>query len=463
MRFGLLLAIAACADPAPLPEPIPPKPIDIPPDPFVGAFDGPDDLPRDGCAPGSLAGFADRAYWPTLAMRSAEDGIYIANEPGDLVVEPALTADDLFIRATIWNGSVWHLRVIAACAYSAGTLAGHELTCTEGEECTANAFVAEPLRRRPDEQEADGLGLVGEFHGDWPGGVTRGVRVQQRTAYLARGLDGVRVISVADPRAPRELAHHQEGDVADVEPLRAFDGLRYLVVAATPHSYVLDVDDPSAPARVALIAAAAHAVSVDGTTAYFVEDTRIAAFDLSDPRKPRRLATHDGAAPQHAFAANGIVYLADVGIHAVDFREGAPRALAASTTHATDSTTLTTLDGRTVVVSAGHSELHLLDGDVAAQTFLVTLGTYGHRAHAPLHDVRAIDDRIYVAAARDGIRVIEIMNPHAPAAVGYFNTWREGTGSAAPLAGAVGIDVDRALDRIYVADTVRGLVILGET
>jgi hypothetical protein len=29
------------------------------------------------------------------------------------------------------------------------------------------------------------------------------------------------------------------------------------------------------------------------------------------------------------------------------------------------------------------------------------------------------------------------------------------------LAGAVGVDVDRSLDRVYVADTVRGLVILG--
>jgi len=50
--------------------------------------------------------------------------------------------------------------------------------------------------------------------------------------------------------------------------------------------------------------------------------------------------------------------------------------------------------------------------------------------------------------------------PEGPKQVGYYNTWIEGSSPGQYFAGALGLDVDRARKRIYVADLARGLMIL---
>lgn len=462
----MIALLVACEYEPRVPKPLPPNPIDIPPDPFIGRFVSPSDLPRIDCEPGSLTGFAQTAYWPALAMRTAAPlSVHIAGEPSDVEVEHALSDDDLFARATVWNGREWRLRVIDACAAEAdGTLRGVELDCVDGGPCEPIAFTADPLRRITGEADGDRLVVLGELAGDWSVGTTRTVRAHLDLVFLARGIDGVHIISVADPRAPVELAHDQDGtDVADVDLVRAVDGRRYLVVAGSPSSSVLDLADPTEPRRVALLASDAHAVTVDGSTAFFVEATGVVAFDLSDPRAPKRLGTHASPAPRGGFAAGGLVFLADAAVRVVDFRDArAPRELDATTPHAAHATHLTALDGHSIILSAASANLRLVDGDLASPSFLATLGTWSQRAEVPLHDLRAIDHRVYLAHTRDGIRVLDISNPHAPMLVGYFNTWNDGTGSAGPIDGAVGLDIDRAVNRIYVADTIRGLVILSD-
>jgi len=72
----------------------------------------------------------------------------------------------------------------------------------------------------------------------------------------------------------------------------------------------------------------------------------------------------------------------------------------------------------------------------------------------------AIGNLAYAAHYLDGVRVLDLTDPTAPAMIGYYNTWIEGTEIAGPWVGTFGIDLDPVRKRIYVADSIRGLVIL---
>ncbi|MEO8699157.1 MAG: hypothetical protein ABI867_03910 [Kofleriaceae bacterium] len=475
----VFLALVGCGDAAiALDAGIAPPP-DVRPDPFAGMFDSPGDFPHDNCTAGAFAaGFSRSEFWPELELRIEATGplrAFVSVDRADVEASHALASDDLFVRASSWNGS-WKLRAIDICGVDAdGTVHGSELTCSEAElgMCAPKAFTASPLHRPAGETTSEHLVLLGELHGDWTG-ATRKVRVFENVAYLAGGADGLRIVSVELAAAPRELGHLQGPirNLADLELLRGLDGRRYVLAGGEPASQIIDVDDPANPQLVAELAFAASSVTVDGTTGYLIDGTssRVHAYDLSVPRRPKLISKYEPggtAVWRDAFAANGILYLTDAngsGIHVVDFRE-TPGELAhelapQTTGHAA---WLTTVAGRTLALDAttgSGSRLRVLDGTITSPTYLTTLGTFASRELVSLHDIVAIANRVYVANRRDGIRVIDLDDPSKPVLAGYFNSWIEGTGSASNVDGALGIDVDRSRGILYVADATRGLLVL---
>jgi hypothetical protein len=74
----------------------------------------------------------------------------------------------------------------------------------------------------------------------------------------------------------------------------------------------------------------------------------------------------------------------------------------------------------------------------------------------------ASGSRGFLAHYQDGIRVLDLSNPMTPVEVAHYQTWpgyHRDYGYSF-FESAVGIDLDLARDRIYVADTHRGLLIL---
>lgn len=474
------IVVLACGESASVtPDAGQPMPIDMPPDPFVGMFDDASDLPHMNCTPGSLAGFARPGHWPELAMRTETFTglrVYVMDGTSERLVEHVLTDDDLFVRATTWNGEQWQLRAIAVCGSDAdGTLHGAEVTCNDGPiACAPTTFAASQLHRIAGEAEGEHLVKLGEFRGDWSHGKTVSVRVFQDTAFVAQGEGGLRIVSIVDPAAPRELAQFGGGlrRIDDLELVRGVDGRRYLVTAGSLPQ-VVDVDDPTNPQRVSELAIAARTVFVDGTTAYFVgaDSPDVHVYDVSQPRRPKRVSTYEPSTTARwhdVFAANGVAYLSDAGgsgIHVVDFNDLAnPRELAVEPGGiAAHTPWLTAASGRPLVLAATEgfgSRLRILDGNLGTAAFLSPLGAWSLRHLVSMRDLRAIGDRIYLAHHRDGVRVVGLGDPSAPAMVGYYNTWIEGTGSASPFEGVMGIDIDRPRNRVYLADSIRGLVIL---
>jgi hypothetical protein len=110
----------------------------------------------------------------------------------------------------------------------------------------------------------------------------------------------------------------------------------------------------------------------------------------------------------------------------------------------------------------GGAFLRVLEGDTAAGGFINTeIGRYQSRPEVGIHNFMLVGDKVYIAYYHDGVRVVDVSTPTAPTEVAHFNTWDDATAPGGAFEAALGIRVVNGL--IYVADSLRGLVILRET
>jgi hypothetical protein len=494
-RWSLLFLTFACGDNVPAPADTAPDA--GPPDPFAGMFDEPSEFPHADCTPGSLAGFAHVEYWDSLGLRTALQGgelaTFMSTFLGEEEVEHLLTADDLIVRQPHFNGMQWTLRAFDVCGVDPdGTLRGTQAFCTEQPPefppCSTYPFTAAPFRRIAGEADSQHLTLVGEFGATWPQRVgsqnvaSSNVRVDGDVAFVSRFGDGLRIVSVANPTAPVELGHFTLPPefANDLKIVRGNNGRRYVITASSPCN-IIDTTDPADPQLAAQIPFGAHSVFVEGTTAYLVDggSPTIEVYDLASPRAPVRLVSFGYPDPfvgwHDIFVSGGIAYLSDInngtGLHVVDFRSPASPVVIGGETGNDFSTFwhtpwLTTVAGMPVAINGTEFSspgFRLLDADQSSPTFLGTLGEWslldGTEVRTSTHNLMAIGSRVFAAHYRDGVRVVDISNPAMPAMIAYFNTWIPGTGRAGDL-GTFGIDLDPVRKRIYVADSIRGLMIL---
>ena len=106
----------------------------------------------------------------------------------------------------------------------------------------------------------------------------------------------------------------------------------------------------------------------------------------------------------------------------------------------------------------GGAFLRVLDADRTSPTFMKEIGRYQSRAEVGIHNMQLVGDRAYIAYYPDGVRVIDLSDPTNPREIAHYNTWDTETAAGHPFEGALGITV--VGDLIYVADSIRGLVIL---
>lgn len=458
----------------------------LPPNPFEGMFDSPDDFPRTGCRPGALAGFALTELWPDLALRTAiENGALVTYvtklQVEEQVVPHLLTADDLLVRVSTYSTTSmrWRLRAFDVCDVLAdGTLVGNSMSCSEtstGPRCSGPFdFAAAPLHRIAGEAEAGGgLSLLGEVALEGP---AVNVRVANGVAFLPMLSRGMRIVSVANPAAPVKLAWWlpaEDNYYNDVK-IMTVGARRYAVLAGAP-SDVVDVTDPAAPFLVAQLPTGAHTVDVEGSLAYFVgssQDLRI--YDLSVPTAPvlrgELEISMSGNGTHDLTVRAGIAYVSVPyeGLATVDCTNpDAPQEVARVNQddfRYWHSPWLTDVGGREYIVHGDEGrggKLALIDMDQTSPTFQQEVGVWSPRPQVSLHNIMARGPRVYFAHYQDGIRVLDISNPATPTLLAYYNTWSEDRAVAAAFSSAFGLDLDPATRRIYVADSIRGLIVLG--
>ncbi len=501
------------------------QPPDAAPPPDVmdvgGEFDDPTDFDQLGCVAGSFAGLDPAGMWhqdvhidafgdfPAATRIDPAAGGFSASINGRATDDVRLTDDYLFIRLEYQTaGGDTRIRAFYACARAAdGSLSGKLAYC-QGGGCLAGTFLSVKVERLPGEGVAQGLSLAGEWSGDpvapWPDSgaieISVNVRVADGIAYVARYVDGLRIVDVSDPAAPADLGWSPVAlpDVTeiynDVKIADGPTGRRYALMCSSDRGVVvIDVTDPTAPVERATFpppppgedSVGVHTVFTETrggvTRAYLANTTTIGldVWDVTDPEQPAPLGSYvdpevatDFSAYLHdLYVENGFAYLNywGLGFIVVDANDpaniakvGQYRDYARRTSH---SSWVTTAGGRRVAVIGDEdftAHVRVIDvEDPASATWMIRIGELSLRPEVSVHNIMAFGDRAYIAWYQDGVRVLDLSDPTTPAVAAYYNTW-DGRDGNSFYEGAIGIDVDLAASMIYVADTARGLIILHE-
>jgi hypothetical protein len=479
-----------------------------------GRFADPDDFPRDRCTPG---GFADvdpeaiyhlRIDWEGWGFPATIRLDRLGTSWGGLVLGrdaryASASADDLIVQ---WESTESDaLRAVDLCARDAdGTVRGTYASCpaqqTPERPCVTFPVEGRALAPLP-EPAATGLTLLGEL-GPWPpdqrtSGITVNVRVVDDVAYLARYQDGLRIVDVSDPARPVELGHQPTelwpqwfeiwNDVKIVDgPALTPEGAprRYALMGSSALGVVVvDVTAPRQPEIVGHFGSAprqgepvnVHTLFVDGGRAYItIDDLGLEIWDVADPRAPVRLGAFghpQGGYLHDLYVAGDRAYLNfwDRGMAIVDVSDPASPALigsfdgyGGSTSH---SSWVTQIGERRIAVHGDEewgAHVHVVDVTEGTPSFATSLAEWETRPEVSVHNVMAFGARAYLSYYQDGVRVLDLSDPAAPVAIAHFQThpgYDRAYGHSF-YEGAIGLDVDLARSRIYVADTHRGLLIL---
>ena len=503
LRLALALAAAglvACSDDPGVsvnPDAAVDAAIDAPNGP--GAYDDPADFDRTGCVAGSLAGFDPQGIYHLRidfegfqSTTAARFDVLAPGQFGGLIAagdatRAVATADDLFLYRELDAGNT---RTLDLCAKSGGDLTGQYAFCNS-QGCFLGTVTARKVERLA-EAPASGLTLVGEYHDPaWPAGIGVNVRVDGHLAYLARYQDGLRILDVTDPAHPVEVGHAPTEDATmreiynDVKIVHAAGRTYALMCSNKVGAVVWDVTTPATPVLVAHMGTAAgagaidvHTIFVDGGRAYLGNiDVGLEIYDVADPAHPVRLG---GLPPP---AGSGDIFLHDLYVHGarayLNFwgagmviadvsNPAAPTVVGTFANYgetSSHSSWVTQVGGRMIAAHGDEqwgSHLRLVDVTEGTPGFLAPTAEYKTRDEVSAHNVMAFGSTVYMAYYQDGIRVIDIADPAHPRLTAWYNTWPgydRGYGKSF-FEGAVGLDVDLAARRIYVADSNRDLMIL---
>jgi hypothetical protein len=251
------------------------------------------------------------------------------------------------------------------------------------------------------------------------------VEVDGSRAYIAGGKT-LTLVDVSNPAAPKRL-----GAYSFPEKIWGFRIVGSLVyVAADFYGLgILDVSNPAAPVLRGSVKLPGQAkdVALVGTTALVADHmSGLDIVDVKDTAKPERRDSFflEGYA-RDVVSAGSIAYAIDApaGIYVFDLSKPGPMEPIASQQSARAPASIELSKGSgtgadlAVLVGGGMLQVY----DVTKATAPVQTATFrtpsGRPARATMHGTRA-----YVADSREGLQIVELSKPSAPALVGGFKT-----------------------------------------
>jgi hypothetical protein len=433
---------------------------------------------------GTLDGWVATGRWfMTGIPLGSRSSILFEQQGASLFVDHNKTAagtidrDVAFQRSvgTSGGGAMFSISVRVSNRQADGTLRLDRAVCDSG---SCRVCISRLARASWPAGEGEKLNLskLGEYRDpNWQGAITYNVRVKGNYAYLVRD-DGMYIIDVSDPTAPKKVGHWQNGYTNDVKLVESGAKL-YALIADSP-SKVVDVTDPTNPVTVAQIQEAAHTVFTETrggkVYAYWGNyDATCPIYDVTDPLHANKLGsfTTAGMFVHDMMIDNGMAYLDawDAGLYRVDYSNPATPTqtgrLASTPTNTNHSSWSTVVGNRKIVITGGEApgaRLSVVDVDPASPTYMKEIGKYQTRDITSIHNVMAFGNRAYIVYYNDGVRVLDLSDVTQPKLIGYYNTWNpDGPDSDSSVyTSAIGIDVDLSKRILYIADIPRGLIIL---
>jgi hypothetical protein len=489
---GVVILAAACGDDGDVNGP--------------GRFDAPADFDRTTCRAGAMQGLDPQgiyaftvdygdAYGGTSSARLDVDapgrygGLFLGSPAQDVRADD----DDLFFYRRLSAAEVAievaESRSMLLCDRDGVDLRGLWAYCVEDGECFPGTVRARKVERL-DEAPAQGLTEIGNWDQTTDDEVSLNVRVADDLAFVVRSQAGLQVLDVADPAAIRALdvaapMFVDDGEYYNDVKLVRQGARRFALVSSNRRGMVVyDVTTPTEIVDLGSFGVAGdrgprhHTLFVDGNLAYLANLERgLEVWDISALPAATLLdtffpaATPDGAFLHDLYVEGPRAYLnvwtagmvvADVSDPADVVEVGRFADYGETTSH---SSWVTTVGDRRVAAHGDEqwgSHLRLVDVTESSAGFGRQLGEWQTRPEVSAHNVMAFGSEVIMSHYQDGIRILDISEPASPRLTAWFNTWPgyDPTTGFSFFEGAIGLDVDAATGRIYVADSHRDLVIL---
>lgn len=143
--------------------------------------------------------------------------------------------------------------------------------------------------------------------------------------YVASGMQGLNIVSLADPRHPRVLSHIDL--VMWAHYARVHDGMVYVSTYNDDSVHVVDASNPAHPALLGVIEQpwGIRFLEFAGDTAYMAAKDELRIVDLSDPLRPVAIGVIDQPGWLHDFAVTGNlgIVVRDDAVHLLDLENPA--------------------------------------------------------------------------------------------------------------------------------------------
>ena len=388
------------------------------------------------------------------------------------------------------SGNAGRVSIIGCEATTGRQLRGFFRRCNAGFNPVEGTFVTEQLARRDGEAESSGdLQLVAER--PVSEGVPTSLYVSGNTAYVIAENTGIFRYDITDPANPTRIdaltiqarkdlvgENDRWGAVAVVgDNLFVTSDVRGLLVfnlkaLATTAPLVL----PASIADARALNNLHYDAATDHLYGFSQESGGVQAYK-TPAATPTLLGNYlsgvsptTGDAPMDGAVRGDFLYLSHGTAGVVVLNVNKPEApfQVGNLKTATNSRTLVLGDypsGKLYAFETGAlwgSRVRMLD--VTNPLNMTSVGAgYGTRDAVAVSRMAFANEKLYVAYAQDGLRVLDVSNPASPVEKAYFNTWRASDpghgvrfteGATGVAAGSNGY--------VYVADSTRGLMVFRE-
>jgi hypothetical protein len=316
-------------------------------------------------------------------------------------------------------------RRISLAILSLALLAAVHTACSE--DAPVGSDGTSPLKDRPCFDFADHLHTASLT--STPGNANA-VVAADGLAYVADGVEGLRVVDTSDPRSPVLRGGLTEADAAwDVALAH---GYAYVTFGSAGLA-VVDCGDPDTPVVVGRVdtPGGARGLAVLDSIAYVADDViGLMLFNVGDPSAPDPMGVDNTPGRAVDVAVSGaLAYVADeiAGLRVVSVSDpDAPWLV--NTVSLTDAGLGVALAGDHAYVAAGYAGLQIVDISTPGQEAIVGSFDTSRRAMSV-----AIDgDFAFIAAEWAGMLVVDISDPEDPIEVNHV----------APSVRTVGVSLD---------------------
>lgn len=284
---------------------------------------------------------------------------------------------------------------------------------------------------------------------DTSGDARSGV-VQDNIAYVADKYSGLQVIDIADPTQPARLGGRTASAYAygvDVEGGYAYIAAYISTYVNFSFLNVFDVTDPTDPQLVGSVATSkAEAVAVEGAHAYLADGSAgLRVVDVANPAQPQIIATMDlgGYASDVAIEGTLVYVVINTGLSVVDVTDPANPQLVGNLVTPGSARRVAVVGDR-AYVAVGEAGLVVVD--IADPLTLQILGQVTTPEDAI--GVAAAGAYAYVAAGDAGVQVVNVADPQNPLIVGSLPTRGDDC------------DVFVADTAVVVADGLQGITLI---